>query len=357
MERTIEPQTVAVPDTVDRDVIGFARDSKMAMAIVLFVRDGALVSVREVPLPRAAGEPSAVLHSFIGQFYDATKYVPTEILVPFEPDDPELLTTYLTEIRGAKVKLRVAQRGVGRELAELADRNASLSIRSQSRDQEAVRSTLELLRSRLELPRPPDVIECFDVSHLSGREVVASMVRFVDGRADRSGYRHFRIRENVTNDDFGSMNEVLRRRYKAIDPDDPRALSRPDLIVVDGGKGQLSSACAALAEIGYDDPPIAALAKARAGRDGLQRFERLFVPGRHGTHRAAARRPRDASVGAHPATKRTVSRSAITASCDRRRQWSRRWIASKAWGRNGVASCCVASEACRAYARQALTSS
>lgn len=277
LERTLEKQSVVVPDQVDRDVVTIAREEGSTVGEVLFVRDGALVSARDVALPRASEEPlGRLLHQFLTLFYDRTKYVPTEILVPAEVQDAELVEDYLSDLRGARVRLRVPQRGFGRDLMDLAEKNARVAVRGHRRDQRAADEALVLLAARLDLPEPPRSIECFDVSHLSGREVVASLVRFTDGRPDKAGYRHFRIREQVTNDDFASMNEILRRRYR----DGSETDQAPSLIVVDGGKGQLSSAVAALESVGWDGPPLVALAKARSRRGGLMRFERVFRPGR-----------------------------------------------------------------------------
>ncbi|MCE9636930.1 MAG: excinuclease ABC subunit UvrC [Planctomycetes bacterium] len=275
LERTLERQRVAVPDTTDRDVLGIAREGNAAVAILMFIRDGAVVSVRDVPLPRAEGTDADVVAAFLGQFYDAEKYVPPEVLVPELPEDAEVFETYLSELRGTRVEVRVPQRGAQKDILDMARRNAELALQSQRTARAVARDALVRLAEMARLPAPPEVVECFDVSHLQGEEVVASMVRCVDGRMDRSGYRHYRIRENVTNDDFGSMNEILRRRYRV---DGDERLERPDLIVVDGGKGQLSSARAALAEVGWPDAPIVGLAKARANRDGIGRFERIFLP-------------------------------------------------------------------------------
>lgn len=288
LERTLERQRVAVPDQTDRDVLGIARDGAAAVAVVLFVRDGAVVSVRDVPLPRAEGADADVVGAFLGQFYDATKYVPAEVLVPADPEDAEVLAAVLSELRGAKVEIRVPQRGAQRDLLDLARRNAEIALQTQRSARAAAQEGLGRLAVLAELPPQPDgsppraeVIECFDVSHLQGEEVVASMVRCVDGRMDRTGYRHYRVRgaaaDAWSNDDFASMNEVLLRRYRA--GADER-LERPDLIVVDGGKGQLSSARAALAEAGWADAPILGLAKARSNRTGIGRFERVFLPDR-----------------------------------------------------------------------------
>jgi excinuclease ABC subunit C len=305
LERTLERQGVVGTDDTDRDVIALSRSGDVSVAEVLFVRDGAVVSARDVALPGAAGGDAEVLHAFLAQFYDEGKYVPTEILVPAIPEGAELLEEVLSSLRGAKVRLRVPERGAGRELMELAKKNAELAAHTHRRDRAAALEALAALAKRLGLPEPPAAIECFDVSHLQGREVVASMVRFSEGRPDRQNYRHFRIRELVThrvpaartpergpasesparnpvevplerNDDFASMNEVLRRRYREGAENMP---GRPDLVLIDGGKGQLSAAREALAQVGWPDAPVVSLAKARAGREGAGQFERVFLPG------------------------------------------------------------------------------
>ncbi len=282
LEKTLQTQRVATPDQVDRDVIAIARTGEArtdtAIAQVLFVRDGAVVSVRTVPLPGAAGEGAAVLESFLVQFYDSRKYVPQELLVEALPEERALVEEYLSLLRGANVKLRVPMRGGGRQLMEMARKNAAVALRAHRRDRKASTEALEGLAAALSLPGPPAVIECFDVSHLQGREVVASMVRFVDGKADRESWRHYRLRTVVRNDDFAAMDEILGRRYR--DAAEGGTAARPDLIVVDGGKGQLSAAQRALQELGMRDPPVVGLAKARAGKLGEGAFERVFLPGR-----------------------------------------------------------------------------
>ncbi len=282
LERTLERQHVAGANDSDVDVVALGRSPETAVAVVLFVRDGAVVSVREIPLPRAEGPDADLVGAFVGQFYDETKYVPQEVLVSVRPEDGDLLEAYLSELRGTKVAIRVPQRGASRELLEMAQRNADLALTAARRDREAVAAAHAALGRMAGLAKPPESIECFDISHFQGREVVASMVRFVDGRPDRQSYRRYRIREipqgppGGGNDDFASMNEVLRRRYR--EGADER-LSRPDLVVVDGGKGQLASAVEALESLGWSGAPVVGLAKARAGRPGTQAFERIFRPG------------------------------------------------------------------------------
>ena len=128
LERTLERQRVAVPDATDRDVLGIARDGGAAVAVVMFVRDGAIVSVRDVPLPRAEGGDEDVVAAFLGQFYDAEKYVPEEVLVPAMPEDAEVFESVLSELRGTKVGIRVPQRGAQRDLLEIARKNAATTL-------------------------------------------------------------------------------------------------------------------------------------------------------------------------------------------------------------------------------------
>jgi len=229
-------------------------------------------------LPGAAGELSSVLEAFLVQFYDGRKYVPDEVLVEALPSEAALVEEYLALLRGKQVRLRVPRRGAGRELMDIARKNAVVGLRTHRRDRVSAAEALEGLARALGLPAPPAVIECFDVSHLQGREVVASMVRFVDGRPDREAWRHYRLRSVARNDDFAAMAEILTRRYR--EASEGGTAARPDLIVVDGGKGQLSSACRALEALGMPDPPVVGLAKARAGKVGPGAFERVFVPGR-----------------------------------------------------------------------------
>jgi excinuclease ABC subunit C len=273
LERTVERQAAVSADLGDRDVIGMRRQGGDLLFEVLFVREGAVVSARSHLLRAPAGD-AAALTAFLVQFYSPGKWIPAEVLVPEEPDDRETLEQVLSERRGGRVRVARPQRGPKREVLELARRNAAASMGARLDRRAAELAAVRALGERLELPEPPLRIECFDISNFSGRDGVASMVAFEDGRPDRDRYRHYKIRTVEGSDDFASMAEVLARRYRKGRRADP-----PDLVVVDGGKGQLSSAVDILRERGLPDIRVVGLAKARSGRPGEKAFERVFRPG------------------------------------------------------------------------------
>jgi excinuclease ABC subunit C len=197
------------------------------------------------------------------------------VLVPEMPCDPASVQTWLSDLRGSKVVLKVPQRGEKRDLIELAKTNARhalqrFKVRTRY-DEERLNAALLQLESALVLPVPPLRIECFDISTLHGNHSVGSMVVFTNGRKDPKMYRRFRVRmETEGSNDVAMMAEVLRRRFAVPRQSDERFAQHPDLVIVDGGKPQLGAAVEALAEVGVDDVPVAALAK---------RDEELWLPG------------------------------------------------------------------------------
>ncbi len=256
VERTIAQQSVVQDEFVDQDVFGLWREADVAEVVVLFVRGGKLVGRRafqhrDIELPD--GE---VVAQTVQQYYATGTFVPDEVVVGVELADADVLADWLSASRTRKVRIRQPQRGVRARLVELADRNAEVSALSRKgRDDDAL-AALEKLQARLHLKQVPRRIECFDIAHIQGTETVASMVTFIDGVPARSHYRTFKVR-SVTNDDFAAMYEVLTRRFKRTDWD------RPDLLVVDGGKGQLGMALAALNDLGIEKQDVIALAKER----------------------------------------------------------------------------------------------
>jgi excinuclease ABC subunit C len=276
VERTVERQAAVVADLGDRDVVGMNRRDRDILFEVLFVREGAVVSARS-HLVRAVQDDAEALTAFLVQFYGPGKWVPGEILVPHAPADHDLVEEVLSGVRGGRVRVAVPQRGAKREVLELARRNAAASLGARLDRRAAEMAAVTALGERLGLEEPPGRIECFDISNFQGRDGVASMVAFTDGRPDTDRYRHYKIKTVEGSDDFASMAEVLARRYRKGVRSEP-----PDLVVVDGGRGQLSSAQEALAGTGLGDCVVVGLAKARAGRPGEQAFERVFVPGRSG---------------------------------------------------------------------------
>ena len=270
LESVLESQQVVLDTFADQDVIGFHREGHAVEIVVLFVRQGKLVGNRAFSFAKQEFPDDDILSSFVGLFYDLQATPPAEVLLPFAIADAEVKQEWLSEKRGKKAEILVPQRGPRRALVELSRKNAASSFvsrRDRSKDSAA---TLSRLQRRLGLARPPQTIECFDISHVQGTDPVASMVVFEDGEPATSRYRTYRIKHATGGDDFASMYEVLSRRFRrareATDEHDPWRL--PDLLVVDGGKGQLGVALAAARDVGIDVRPgvglaIVALAKER----------------------------------------------------------------------------------------------
>jgi len=286
IDRTLDRQEVHAYKGDDFDVVAASLADGDAVAQLFRVRDGTIVGRDHFALEGSEGAGAAeVMDSFLRQHYSAATTLPPEIVTPTAVPDASSLEAFLTERRGGPVRLHVPQRGKKRHLAELAERNAKDAL-----EQERVRWLLDRgktdvalreLQEALGLEGPPKRIECYDVSHVQGTSVVSSMVVFEDGRPAKSQYRRFRARIADRNDDFANMRETLKRRFaRSLEGgpggDGEAVAARtnwplPDLIILDGGKGQLSAGLEALAEAGRLQIPIAALAKAR---------EELFVPNR-----------------------------------------------------------------------------
>jgi excinuclease ABC subunit C len=259
------------------DVIGLAIEGDRAAVQVFPLRDGKMIDRHGFHLENVAGEDAqAVLESFVLEYYGSAPSTPPEVLVPAEAADTTALAEYLSGRRGSHVEVRVPVRGEKRRLVELAIENARLALQEDAVLREAARArrvaALEELREALNLESLPIRIECFDVSNLQGESVVASMTVFVDGRAKNAHYRTFSIRGLDGQDDVAAMHEAVGRRFARIrDGDADESFSRlPNLVVVDGGKGQLGAALAALDEL--DLPRVAVIALAK-------REEEVFVPG------------------------------------------------------------------------------
>ena len=282
IERTMESQKMAAFARTELDLAGLARHDNQAAVQLFAVRAGKLVG-RDVFLldaPREVADEE-VLGSFLQQYYARASSIPHEVLVPGVLPDGQDLEAFLATRRGGPVRLRVPQRGEKRELMALAVRNATETLaREQARwlaDQGKTLAALDELAASLGLPGPPMRIECYDISNFQGRDTVGSMVVFEEGRPRTGEYRRFRLRtvEGAPND-FASHQEVLRRRFRTVATGDEgsaeeRRWAMPDLVVIDGGKGQVSAALEVLHELGLHDLPLVGLAKER---------EELFLPER-----------------------------------------------------------------------------
>ncbi len=269
-------QRVVFGTPVDADVVGMFREETVAGVHVFVVREGRVLVGNEFVLDKGLDVPmKELVHGFLLRYYDEVSHIPAEIVLPELPDDADTVEAWLSDLRGRRVRLRVPQRGEKRDLLAMAQDNARhtlMRFKVRTRyDDERLNLALAQLESALALPAPPLRIECYDISTLHGRHSVGSMVVFANGRPDSSSYRRFRVRQDAPeSNDVAMMAEVIRRRFAPERLADDRFGSRPGLVIVDGGKPQLSSARAVLAELGIDDIPVVGLAK---------REEELFVPG------------------------------------------------------------------------------
>jgi excinuclease ABC subunit C len=263
------PQKITTTDIDERDLFAAHVEGERAAVQAFFVRDGKVVAREGFLLDRLT-EPARVLSETLQQFYAQGRYVPREVVVPDEIPDRELLEAWLSERRGASVRIHLPQRGEKARLAELVARNARLAFELEwKHPRKQSQEILRALRDMLDLELEPQRIECFDISNIQGSDVVASMVVFEEGLAKKSDYRKFRIRSvSGAPDDFASMREVVGRRYSRLLE---QGKELPELVLIDGGKGQLAAAVEALEELGLGEQPVASLAK---------REELIFVRGR-----------------------------------------------------------------------------
>ena len=257
----------------DEDYIGLAARGNRAVVSVLFMREGKPAGHEHFTLSGTEGvEPGEVLGSFAFQHYSGVAELPRGVYAPVELEAAGHLAQWLSDRRGSKVEVACPQRGKRRKLVEMATANAEIRLSEmlsrRDRQQQLGRQGIEQLKALLALPQTPVRIEAFDISNIGGSEAVGSMVSFTDGVPDKSRYKRFKIRSVAGIDDYAMMREVLTRRYKRVDSE---GWEPPDLVLIDGGKGHLSTGRAALDEMGLSDVPAVGLAK---------RLEEVFVPGR-----------------------------------------------------------------------------
>src|SRR4051812_1014610 len=286
VRKAIERQQMVASREEDFDLIGIDEDALEASVQVFYVRRGRVVGRKGLIVDKVEDvEPPALIARILEQLYaDASgPDVPREILVPLPPEDCELYEEFLALNRGSKVRVRVPQRGGKRELLQTATLNARESFQRhklrRASDHNARARALLALQDALELPEAPLRIECFDISNLQGTEIVGSMVVMEDGLPKRTDYRRFKVRGLEGQDDFASMEDVLTRRFRNyLRERDEGARSGkrfaypPNLLLVDGGKGQLNVAVRVLEELGLEEICVASLAK---------RFEEVYLPGRN----------------------------------------------------------------------------
>ena len=271
VERVQAEQQVASAEQEDVDVWGLYEEGGDIATQLFVIRDGNVVDRRELFWEKIADyRPSHFLGEVVQRYYQDNLFIPPEILLPFEVEEAELLTEWLSQQRGYKVSLRVPQRGRGVDRVELANRNARLSHESRFRKSQQDRLQIAAGRLAQTLGHSGEVnrIESFDISNIQGSDSVAGMVVLDRGKFDKNQYRVFNIRSVVGADDFRSMAEAVDRRYRRLLEED-RPL--PDMILIDGGRGQLNAALTALNRLGIEGITIAGLAK---------REEEIYVPDR-----------------------------------------------------------------------------
>ncbi|MGI6188877.1 MAG: excinuclease ABC subunit UvrC [Clostridiales bacterium] len=288
VEQILENQKIVYTSAIeDMDVLAFAQDAYNTVAQLFFIRNSKLTGAQQLTLEDTQGtELDEIISSFIKQFYLMSQYIPKTILIQDEIDDAEVIMKWLSDRRGNRVYLNVPKRGEKKELLNMAIRNASEGLqhiaesirREKARTEGAVRE----LAGYLGLDRLPDRIEAFDISNIQGTDSVASMVVFEGGNPKNSDYRRFRIKGVIGPNDYASMAEVIERRFrrgleekkKLMEQDksaeDGKFSRMPDLVLVDGGKGQLNAAVSVVRSLGLKDIPVISLA---------EKFEEVYVEG------------------------------------------------------------------------------
>ena len=281
IEITVEKQKVILSGG-DRDVIGFYRNADKIEIALLFIRAGVLSGSHQFSLAWELDDAAAV-SAFLLQYYTGSIFIPEEILLPLAIEDGGALAELLGELNGSKVSITLPLRGTKRELVVLADRNAMSAYRERNDEETAAAAVLAELSRLLHLSRLPERIECYDISTIQGRFSVGSCAVFSSGKADRSSYRHYRIKTVDGQDDFAMLREVFLRRFGVDSYDDK---SGPDLVVVDGGVGQLNAVQEIVNELGLSGSfDLVSLAKSRVTHNAVAETagksdERVFLPGR-----------------------------------------------------------------------------
>lgn len=261
IEEIMEKQFVdLVDDDLDQDVIAIAPNDNEVVVIIMPIRNGKIVGRDDFLMSGSQYESnSEILFAFIQQYYGFNRHIPKQILLNEPIDDTELLEEWLSDLRGNKVYIKVPMKGVKLRLVNMAQKNAEI-IKHQKK---AMENSLIELKKYLKLDKLPRIIEGYDISNISGKFAVGSKVSFKDAKPNKKKYKRFKI-ETPGPNDFAMMKELLTRRLKMIDTDE-----EPDLIVIDGGKGQLGMACEVLDELNLAHIPIIGLAK---------EFEEIYIP-------------------------------------------------------------------------------
>ena len=266
-----EQQRKVAADFEDRDVFALAKEEDYGIAVIVRIRNGRIASREKISLRNIDDSDEVMMETIITRFYLESDFIPKDISLPNDPNNKDQLITWLKEKRGGAIKLQIPQKGERAKEVRLAFQNAKLLLGewliNRKKRMELIPKMINQLQDDLRLKVPPRKIEAFDISHLGGTNTVASMVCFIDGKPRKTQYRKFKVNTVSGIDDYASMREIVYRRYNRVKKE---GVGFPDLILIDGGKGQLSMAVSALRELGLDYLPIVGLAK---------RLEEVFIPG------------------------------------------------------------------------------
>ncbi|MGQ9920106.1 MAG: excinuclease ABC subunit UvrC [Desulfobacca sp.] len=274
LERAQAQQVSQTPTFKDQDILGLAREGEGALVLVLAVRGGRVIDSLPYYFPQAPDDDADLLDAFLKQYYSPPRFVPEEIILPQALAGQDAFLELLTEQRGGPVQLLMPRQGARRLLLQMAADNAQAALQRQL-SLGPRQDPLAELQERLQLPAPPRRLACLDISNLQGQQPVGSMAVFLDGRPDKAAYRRFLIKEVAGPNDPAMLAEVIRRQFGK--PEN----QIPDLLVVDGGLGQVAAATAALQELGLGDKlPVIGLAKAGTLTGGRAVRDRLYLPGR-----------------------------------------------------------------------------
>ena len=274
LEQTLEKQVAVTTDFKYRDVLGISRSFESSLITILYIRGGFLLGTRHFSFSKTMSTEVEMIATFIRQYYEKTPFVPQEILVPTALEDASLLEDFLTNIKGQKVRILRPKRGEKVRLVNMASRNAAQSLKELKASAVKETDILIRLQQRLKMDRMPLRIECFDNSNISRTEPVAAMVVFKKGKPLKSSYRKYKLKTTVAQDDYASMAEVLKRRYGKGEKSKPY----PDILMVDGGKGQLNIAVSVIKELKLEGNfEIIAIAKKDERRGEIQ--DKIYKPG------------------------------------------------------------------------------
>ena len=277
---TIEKQHIVSDRFHDQDVLGIYQEEERAELVVLFIRQGVHSGQRQFDLKEAKGDRHELISAFVQQYYYQGAFIPDEVLVPVSLDSETVLSEWLSEMKGKKVRIWAAKRGDRKHLLDMAQANAREGLISRRRWQRRDMALIDGLQRLLKLPRTPARIACVDISNIQGQHAVGAVVVFEQGRPDKDSYRRYRIKLKSEPDDPAMMAEVIGRLIE----NDRELSASLDLLLLDGGKSQLNRIARLLEEVGISEPlPVASIAKEREsdiGEKGKGLYEKIYLPGR-----------------------------------------------------------------------------